>query len=257
MTDPDPDLLRSCLATAGTPDATVRVGAQHVVLLHGDVVRRFPRRDPGSVVPSADRCAAAAGLGAPAVLDVVPGPLGVAHVVLRRLAGTPLLMARTGPVAPAVAEALSLLRSTDRWPFPQVGWVELWDRLLRSAVQYRDRLSRPDTMVAAAQAAAATARSAPVTVMHADLASDNLLVAPGGGFSGLVDWDGAILGDPATDTAAVLHVLPAEERERVHDHLPEVARDLERFAVYRATWPLQAELGQAGLMPLPAAGTAH
>ena len=259
MTRHDAALTRRCLATVGLLDVIAVDGAQNVVVVGDDRVWRFPRRDPVAVHDHAARCTAAAslGLGAPEVLDVVPGDVGTAHVVLRRLAGTPLLTARGQTVADGVAEALERLRSARQWPWNPMPWDELWMRLSHVAEQQYASLSQPREMLAAAQHAAAVAATAPLCVLHGDLASDNLLIRGDGGFAGLLDWDSAVLGDPAMDTAAVLHVISTADVVGVRSATPAVDDDLRRFDAYAATWPLQAELWRSGLMPLHAGGTGH
>lgn len=259
MTRRDETLIRRCLDTVGLPDPVAVVGAQNVVVVGSERVWRFPRRDPSAVHDHAARytAARALGLGAPEVLGVVSGDVGTAHVVLRRLAGTPLLTARVRQAAPGVSEALERLRSAQRWNWNPWPWTDLWRRLSAVTEQHAESLSRPSAMITAARRAAEVAATAPLSVLHGDLASDNLLIADDGGFAGLLDWDSAVLGDPAMDTAAVLHVLSPADVAQVRRMLPTVDEDLRRFDVYAATWPLQDELWRLGLMPLRADGTGH
>jgi aminoglycoside phosphotransferase (APT) family kinase protein len=91
----------------------------------------------------------------------------------------------------------------------------------------------------------------PLRIVHGDLASDNIMVAADGGLAGILDWDGAILGDPAIDTAAALHVLDPGQRDAVLEAHPNLADDMRRWVVYRETWTLQNLLWKEGLMPPP------
>ncbi len=81
-------------------------------------------------------------------------------------------------------------------------------------------------------------------ILHGDLGSDNLLIDDSGGFVGLLDWDGAVIGDPALDTVAVLHSLPAAESGRLRAEHEWIAADVARAEVYLATWELQDLLGR-------------
>lgn len=214
------------------------------------VVWRFPLRplDAERLDTIADRhrVAHTKGLGAPRVVSVAGGPVGVAHLVLERLAGTPLLtaVARNQPTEPAVACALSRLRSTRAWPFEQISWPTLWADLVTRADANRSHLPDAERHIAAANVAATTAAEAPLGILHGDLGSDNLLIDDSGGFVGLLDWDGAVIGDPALDTVAVLHSLPAAESGRLRAEHEWIAADVARAEVYLATWELQDLLGR-------------
>lgn len=252
-------LIQDCLETVGRHDLTVVTGAQNVALIGAHQVWRFPRRRPSEIHDQAQRCISAGslGLGAPEVLDVVPGEIGTAHLVLRRVAGTPLLHARPGRVAPGVLEALARLREAHNWPWTPRPWGELWRHLAEVTEEHRASLTHPSEMTRAARHAAAIAASAPLSLLHADLASDNLLLRDDGGFAGLLDWDSAVLGDQAMDVAAVLHVVSARDAAIIQRQDPTVTDSLHRYSAYAATWPLQEELWRLGLMPLRADGTAR
>ncbi len=254
--------LYRCRQTVDDPEfdnATAVDGAQHLVLIGTTRVWRFPRHDADCdrLGELADRNSRARhlGLGAPEVLAVVNGPPAMGHVLMSRVDGTPLLRAiRTGAeVGRAVLEALTRLDRTSPtdWPFPQMDWTDLWENLADITRQQQSLLPRDEVadLVAAAEHASAVAREAPVRLVHGDLASDNIMVDTDGSLAGLLDWDGAVLGDPAIDIAAALHGLPRRESARLIDNNDWLAPALSRWSAYRDTWPLQDLLWRAGLTP--------
>lgn len=249
---------------ADTPVAAID-GAQHLVLVGDSQVWRFPRhpQDCARITEMAERIERAAPWGAPRVLAVVPGQPGECHLTLSRIAGTSLLRARAAgrPVDRAILAALLRLRATSEadWPFPQVGWAQMWSGFAATA-QARAALLPAEqvaSLLAGAHAAAAVAAVAPLRIVHGDLASDNIMVADDGTLSGIVDWDGAILGDPAIDTAAALHVLEPGQQDAMLEAHPDLADDMGRWVVYRETWTLQNLLWKEGLMPPLWGGTGH
>ena len=258
---------RECLGDDRSASLTVIEGAQHVVLMGAHQVWRFPRHDEDCrrVTEMADRVdlARRLGLGAPEVIEVVHGTPGRCHLVLGRIPGTSLLRAiSTGrPVGAAVGDALTRLRSAPvaGWDYPQAGWATLWSEFAEHAARQRSRLPPQEaaSLLAAADRAAEVASRAPIRILHGDLASDNIMVADNGDLAGILDWDGAVLGDPAIDTAAALHVLPTAERDRVITARPWLQGDLERWEVYRDTWALQNLLWEQGLRPPLWDGTGH
>lgn len=258
-----------CLTTAhglGVVDPRIVHGAQNLVLVAGDRVLRFPRHtaDAERIDEISARHAAAFDLGLvphPPVRTAA-GPVGTAHLELVRVAGAPLpqILAGGGQpdldlVAESLTEALAATRRAgpDQWPFPQRDWVRMWAELPHRAEAHAGLLPpahRP-AWLAAADRAAVVARAAPLGLMHGDLQGHNVLVTPDGRVSAVLDWDSALIGDPAMDAVAALHDFPAEVRARVvarHDWL---AADLDRFAAYRATWELQAALWRVTSGPSP------
>jgi aminoglycoside phosphotransferase (APT) family kinase protein len=240
-------------------------GAQHLVLVGKSRVWRFPRGAPdcARITEMAQRINAAARLGAPRVISVVPGAPGDCHLVLTRTPGTSLLRAQAAgrPVDRAVLAALRRLRGTSQadWPFAQVRWVQMWSGFVATAHARAAQLP-PDqvsTLLASAEQAAAVAADAPIRIVHGDLASDNIMVADSGALAGILDWDGAILGDPAIDTAAALHVLDPVSRQAALAADTELVADLQRWVSYRDTWTLQNLLWKQGLTPPLWGGTAH
>lgn len=234
-------------------------GAQNCVLFSddGELVYRFPRYEPRRVgdVAERHRRARAIGMPAPRVVAAVAGGLGEAHVVLQRIPGTPLqellprlpLSARLTAAA-GIAELLVRLRavSPGDWPFPAADWTRLWSGLGRDAAAAA-RTGRAGVRpgdVELARRASATARSAPIGLVHGDLAWGNILFADDGCVAGILDWDFAVIGDPAVDVAAVLMHLPEEMVHEFHARHEWAAPDLARFDDYLATWDLQHRLWQ-------------
>ena len=260
------DFVDRCRLVAGAATTSpVVMGAQNLVLLDASTAWRFPLRRAGcaSLGEMADRMAVAGGLGlgVPPVTAVVPGPPGYGHLELARVSGTPLLtaLAQGDDVELAVEQALTRLRRTraSQWPFPQLDWVDMWLNFCATARRHRRELPHEDAgrLIAAADRAAAVARDAPIRVVHGDLASDNIMVGADGHLAGILDWDAAVVGDPAIDAAAVLHVVPAEVSRRLQSRHPWLRRDLRRWDAYRDTWELQNLMWKLGLTPPLWAGT--
>lgn len=245
------EFVTDCLSRIDGVVAKQWQGAANMVFAtEAGRVWRFPLRpaDADRIVEIADRHRVAhqLGLAAPRVIDVTDGPVGVAHLVLEALPGTPLLQAVASdhPTSPAVHTALSLLRSTRAWPFAQVNWPDLWADLVTRAEANRGRLPDAQAHLTAARKAADTAVAAPLGILHGDLGSDNLLIDDAGRLAGLLDWDGAVVGDPAMDTAAVLYSLPTAESEQLRVDHEWINADLARAEAYLATWELQDLLGR-------------
>lgn len=255
---------QECRATAaalGFAVEHIEVGAQNVVLVGDDVVLRFPIRGR-----DADRIpelglrhqrAAEMGLRAPDVLSQVEGPPGRAHLAMRRVDGFPLTESvarldgrkRQRALADVVA-VLQTLRQVDaeRWPFGGEDWISLWAGLPERLDRLSDHLPRArlHDWYAVASQAADVAASAPLGLMHGDLQDPNVRIRGNGRLGGVLDWDSALIGDPAMDTAAILHSIGTESAARLLSFLPWLREDMRRFAVYRSTWELQAALWRAG-----------
>ena len=264
-----------------TPGGGLRHGQRNDVVLdvEAGVVRRYPRTAAAlaDLDLSAARVAAAraVGLPAPEVLEVVPGPLGSAHLVMRLLGGeglSPQLTARLDPsarrqlVADLVA-LLGLLRDarTAGWPGHPLPWTDRWAALgnrLRGEVL---PLIEDDAggrlavrQIAAAEVAARTAATRGLA--HGDLGGENVHVDPlTGAVIGVLDWDDAAPGDPAVDLAAVrVHAEPwlAEALLVADPSLRELVARAEAyvgtFALQQALWGLESgdpDEVAAGLSP--------
>lgn len=254
---------QECRATAaamGIAVEHIEVGAQNVVLISDDVVLRFPilRRDADRISELAlrHRRAAELGLRAPEVLDHADGPPGRAHLVMRRFDGLPLTAAVTRLDSRkrrrALGDVIDLLEALRRveaqsWPFGGQDWVSLWaglperlDRLAHGLPRARLR-----DWYSVAYQAADVAASAPLGLMHGDLQDPNVRIGGNGRLVAVLDWDSALIGDPALDTAAVLHSVGPHAPALVAS-FPWLAEDMRRFEIYRTTWELQHALWRAG-----------
>jgi len=220
------DRLADYLAVLGLTGcgegARLMSGQFHDVVLAGEVAYRFPRDEPSRrALPAAASLLAAlgqAGLPVPVPLSAgpVPGPPGQCYLPLTRLAGGPL-----GPVngqraeQAVVTELASLLDrlaglGTDspmQALVPRAG-PDQWTVFGR---QVRDVLyplmSGPGRRRADAELAAVAALVPSGTALvHGDLGGANLLwTSPAAlpKLSGVLDWDGACIGDQASDLASI------------------------------------------------------
>jgi aminoglycoside 2''-phosphotransferase len=259
------DFVARCARSAGVDldDPQVAVdqrGMQHLVLvdLGLRVVYRFPRR-PGrrrQLQQAADRLHVLqhSALPAPAILDArLSDRAGVGHLVLRYLPGRPLDEVATddlpGPARSRLIEELdrTLIQVRElepaRWPAPGPDWAALWQDLTQRAVLAQLPAEIRDHHLALAEAAAATAATAPLRVFHGDLGGVNCRIDPAtGAITGLLDWDSAAVGDPATDVAAVLAGLGPRTADQVRHELPYWREQEVRYRAYLETWPLQFAL---------------
>lgn len=259
------DFAHSCSLTLSALGVGVEgiddTGAQNCVAFGDDgLVYRFPRYEPHRVGEVAQRHQRAKDLGlpAPGVVSVRDGAHAKAHVVLERSPGIPLQQllphlsaSQRTRAAHGIAELLLRMRGTTRteWPFPAPQWTDLWQGFAdcaEAAAAARDSVDPAELELA--RAAAATAASAPVGLVHGDLAWGNILFAPDGALLAILDWDFAVVGDPAVDVAAVLMNIPEDMVAAFHATHRDADGDLRRFDSYLATWDLQHRLG---FMPRP------
>jgi len=258
MTSP---FARQCVAYAQrlgvTVDDVIDTGAQNCVVLTNDgaTVHRFPRFDPERLPEVIARYERISELGLPAaqIEAVEHGEPGVAHLVLRRETGTPwreaiveLDGAGRQRAAQQMAELLLRSRSVTSadWPFANLPWSQLWsglqDQLVNPAEQADISAADHDQVADAL----ATAEQAPLGLIHGDLAWGNILLSDAGDITAVLDWDFAVIADPAIDVAAVLYEVPDEMTQAFVEVHPHVDTDLQRFASYLATWDLQHRLWQ-------------
>ena len=246
-------------------------------------VWRFPRTEAGvsRLVLAAERTEAARALGLPGpeVLAVVPDLApGRAHAVFRYLPGSGLTAeVLAGLDEPArrrlctdLAHLLGQLRSgrVSQWPGPEIGWVERWQLLAEHIrAEVLPGLAGAGRLLAEAELGAAVraASGAPAGLLHGDLGSTNLLVDRiEGRLTGVLDWEGAGLGDPAVDLAAIRSTLDKDPRQPpllslLLDQDPALPVDLARAGAYLATFALQEALhgARTGDADAWAAGTAR
>lgn len=242
---------------------TDRRGNRHLVFIDpvASIVHRFPYqgRDAEGLVDSGRRhdAARALGLPAPAVLDVHSGMPGSAYMTLEYVAGRALdeaavrrrVDARPERLATRLVTLLDQLRGarTAEWPFAAPEWSQLWDSLPDGVAGLRGQIPEPTRtdMLRDARAAARIAATCPLGLIHGDLGGVNLRVRTDGDLTGVLDWDGAVPGDTAMDTAALLWGVPRACRAAVLRTSAEARADMRRWPVYRATWAAQGAIWAA------------
>ena len=250
---------QTCCSTAESVGvsvtAVIDTGAQNcVIFTDKETVLRFPRFEPFRVQEVAERHQAVKDLGLPApeIVGVREGSAGMAHVVLEAVPGSPFLEALPsldkGARERATDELVDLLlhaRSIEgsRWPFFSHPWTGMWSDLY-------EKLSRDSPIVTSTDIdntrdALTAANTAPLGLIHGDLAWGNILFASTGALTTVLDWDFAVIADPAIDTSAILLNLPADMAKRFHDGHGEAAADMDRVQHYLGTWDLQHRMWQA------------
>jgi aminoglycoside phosphotransferase (APT) family kinase protein len=235
-------------------------GKQHVVLVDraAGLVWRFPRTPARLALLPDDaarlRAARRLGLPAPAVLgSVLDAPLGRAHLLLEYLPG----VAMDDPVVRGIDDAAAARLGRDlaallhrirclpagAWPLPAPEWVGLWEALatrLSASVLPLLPTALAERAAEDLDRAITAARQAPRGLIHGDLGGVNVRVDPAtGALTGVLDWDGAVPGDPAVDTIAVAVGADPRVVAAMLAAGPELAGDLDRARAYVATWALQ------------------
>lgn len=257
------DFVERCARSArldlAHPDLEIdQRGLQHLALIDRGrgVVYRFPRsaRQQVGLATAAERLRvlSACSLPTPRLLDLVgPGPGTVAHMVISYVPGVPLDAVPTDDLPSRhrqrlcsdLIDAVAAIRTIPvaSWPEPGPPWTQLWGRLaeqvaacsaLPASVQ-RYHAERADE-------AAAVASGAQLGVFHGDLGGVNCRIDAGTGtVTGLLDWDSAAVGDPATDIAALLAGLGPGTAAELRACSPWWRAEEERYQAYVATWPIQ------------------
>ena len=238
-----------------------QTGQHHLVILNNDLALRFPRKTDTAkrVAEISDRFHRATQLGIPTpnVVDLRTGPPGEAVVVLQRRhgisagqllsqAGDPVLQ-RMGESLGQILIALRCVSGSD-WPFESPRWRTLWSDLASKA---HERPQPEREWVAAADHAAEVAAVCPLGLVHGDLANVNVLFSDSGAVNAVLDWDHAVIGDPAIDAAAVMFGLPTAAREAALAQSSTLGDDVARFEVYQETWALQEHLWRTGATSNP------
>ena len=209
------------------------------------VVRRYPiqswDRDALPTIAARQQGARDAGLPVPAIL-AVHATGAHPHLVMQRAAGTPLMETDLSPTASErlgseLAHLADQMRHVVDWVAEDPTWPVLWEVLARTAPE-------PACVAAAREAA-----HAPISLVHGDLSAGNLLVSPDGDLIAVLDWDGAALGDPAMDWAALVANCPPPVVSAMRRLTPEHSELERRAQVYLDTWPVQHELWLAGEHP--------
>lgn len=172
----------------------------------------------------------------PILADPTGDLIGSSLIVMSLLPGAPLPPTGDDTWTTRLAAALAAVHATpiDRLPhdFPHEGTaVERLKRFLDRGANVRDPLW--DTVASTLTPIAAHVRTNPPTLMHGDFWFGNTLWEHGR-LTGIVDWDGARIGDPAHDVAIARNDLALlsgargadvfrDEYERIRGPLEELA----------------------------------
>lgn len=250
------EFLQRCLDTAGLSEADVVVdprGLQNLVFYDraSDLIWRFPRRAPqaAQLALAAHRYQVAAAHGVPTarVLAVHADPTpGVGHLVLSRVPGTALDEVGTDDLPQSARDRLvsTLIEVVatigaippEQWPGPGPSWVGLWADLHDWTVVHA-----PEA-VAVTAVAWQSAQTTDIGVFHGDLGGVNCRIDPvSGAVQGVLDWDNSMVGDRATDVAAILAGVGPRTAAALLAASPLWAERAERYRTYVDTWPVQGQ----------------
>jgi aminoglycoside phosphotransferase (APT) family kinase protein len=220
----------------GTPELTR--GQFHDVLLRGQVAYRFPRDEESRrLLPARAELLSALGdspfpVAVPGLLSrtAVDEPLGRCHIALRRLPGRALEDAQIADSPAADLLVSSLAQLLDR--LSELGGTDAigkavpladprrWERFAEdvSAVLFplmsRDGRHRAETQLNRVLAF----DPAGDALVHGDLGGGNLLWADteaGPRLTGILDWDGAQIGNQADDLASIAVTVGWPLAERI------------------------------------------
>ena len=200
-------------ATGFPPMVPLPVGvANHVVALGDRLVLRIPRapefdadlRKESTLLPVVHR----AGVSTPALVEHGDPPGGVPYMLVERLPGTD--MAAREPVPEALVRLGQELARIHRIPaafLPELPHKDSDQNDHGPLVERLHRLGHIDAEAArwlhtwCEQLADGLPETVTPTLVHGDLAPQNLLASLDGTLTGIVDWGDAALADPATDFA--------------------------------------------------------
>ena len=218
-------------------DARLVHGQFHDVVLAGDVAYRFPRdeesrrRLPAAValLAALNDCQLPVAVPVPLATGHLGGPLGSSHVALSRIPGQPLGVIGGEQAQLAVIAQLARLldRLAELGADPAIGKLvpraepDHW-RIFGAQVRQvlfplmsGDGRHRAETELAAVAGVTATGDA----LIHSDLGGANLLWTTDGGqpcLEGVLDWDGASLGNQANDVASIAVTVGWPLAERIH-----------------------------------------
>jgi aminoglycoside phosphotransferase (APT) family kinase protein len=221
--------------------AELRSGQFHDVVLAGDVAYRFPR-DAESRRALPARVALLAALAAhqpPAAIPVpfdaghLDRPLGSCYVALRRLAGDPAEAAALDSPQAEDAIVAQLADLLDR--LARLGSDPAVQRAVpqASADEWTDWAGQVGTILfplmsdagrrrAEAELTAVCAvTSGGTALVHTDLGGANVLLTTTDGLprlAGILDWDGAWIGNQANDLASLAVTFGWETAQRIDGH---------------------------------------
>lgn len=257
------EFVASCLRTLDLPRRDVRIdgsGRRNLVVVHpaSDSVFRFPRIqvDADALDQSAVRHRAVVQLGLPVppLLGHLSGPPGVAHLRIRRIGGIGLdqptiqglAVRRPARVGRQLAAFLMQLRAIgpERWPLPAPDWSGLWADLTSRVAELEDHVPTDffESVSAAVARACEASGDARFGLVHGDAGGVNTRFDAHGRLSGVLDWDGAGIGDVAADVAAVAAGIPTPAREEMISTFPEFEADIARCDTYVDTWAGQGAI---------------
>jgi len=245
-----PDRLARIADLIGSDAAGVKVvetGQNNRVLDFGDQVVRIPRH-AGAEAALRRETLLLARLGpllpvaVPRVLilDSDLGPLAV-H---KRLPGEPFYsldeFQEAGPVIAALALFLRSLHGLDTGLVAdgqrEDGWREIADRLPGELLPKLSASIRP-AVEGTFRRFAEQADDLPLRIIHGDFGTGNILAAHDR-VTGVIDFAGCGLGDPAYDIASLVAGLGDALLPRLLPHYPELEAMTGRIAFYRGTFPL-------------------
>lgn len=184
--------------------------ANHVVALGERLVVRIPRgpeyeadlRKESALLPVVH----GAGVSTPALVEHVDPPEGIPHMLVERLPGTDLADREPEPGALVrLGRELARIHRIPAASLPELPHDDGAQNDHTPLVERLHQLGHIDTEAArwlhtwCEQLAGELPEVVVPTLVHGDLAPQNLLVSSDGTLTGIVDWGDAALADPATD----------------------------------------------------------
>jgi aminoglycoside phosphotransferase (APT) family kinase protein len=247
-------------------DARLVHGQFHDVVLAGEVAYRFPRDEVSRrALPAAVALLTALAkahipvmVPVPISTDHVGCPLGTSHVALRRVPGQPIdVISGARAERAVIAQLAGLLDSLAelgadpaiRQSVPRTGpdhWQEFGEQVRRVLfpLMSADGRRRADAELAAV----ARVTSAGDALVHTDLGGSNLLWTNAGGqpqLAGVLDWDGASLGNQANDLASIAVTVGWPLARRIQAERRVAASQMAAAEVIARTFALQQALPAA------------
>jgi Ser/Thr protein kinase RdoA (MazF antagonist) len=233
------DQLARYLAVLGRPagDARLVHGQFHDVVLAGDMAYRFPRDEqsrhglPAAValLAALNACNLPVAVPVPLATDQLTCPLGSSYVALSRLPGRPIGVISSGHAQRAVIAQLGGLlgRLAELGADPALQqlvprtkpdyWQVFGERVRHVLFPLMSGGGR--RRAAAQLAAVASVTATGGALVHNDLGGGNLLWVTEGGtprLAGVLDWDGASIGNQANDLASMAVTVGWTLAERIH-----------------------------------------
>jgi aminoglycoside phosphotransferase (APT) family kinase protein len=248
-------------------DARLVHGQFHDVVLAGDVAYRFPRDEhsrralPAAValLTALANCQLPIAIPVPVCIDHVGYPLGISHVALSRVPGQQISVISDARAQRAVigqlAGLLDRLAELGADPairrlVPRTGpdhWPAFGEqvRQVLFPLMSADGRRRADAELAAVARVTGTGDA----LVHNDLGGANLLWTDARGqpqLAGVLDWDGASLGNQASDLASIAVTVGWPLVRRVQARRDAVAGQLQAEAeIIASTFALQQALPAA------------